>query len=139
MTSAADAIKKLQEESEAKAKEAERLHILQAEFPDLQRRVGRWNKEAFYSKTVNTRVTGYDARHNCGCCNDSPLEVWPYLETPHGKVYSDPPMFVIGERNPYGSGDLARPGWEDQLRKVRIPEALIEKMACLMKVEPEED
>jgi hypothetical protein len=117
-------IAKLREERDAKSQEADRLEALLAEFPDLQKKVGRWEKVAFYSKAANERANRFDIRHNCGCCNDSPLEVWPYLETPHGNVYTDPPMFQVGERH-WISGDTPYPGWKDKLREARIPEDII--------------
>ena len=114
----------LLQEAADKMAEAERLKALMKEFPDLQKYVGRWNKVAYYSKTVNEKVQRFDLRHNCGCCNDSPLEVWPYLETPHGKVYSDPPQFVVGERH-WISGDVPHSGWKKLLQEAHLPEAII--------------
>lgn len=117
-------IAKLKEERDQKDQEAKRLETLLAEFPDLQKYTGRWNKVAFYSKAVNSRVDRFDLRHNCGCCNDSPLELWPYLETPHGKVYSDPPKIVIGEQH-WISGDTPSPGWKKKLQEAGLPETII--------------
>lgn len=125
-------IDKLRKESEEKIAEATRLQALQAEFPDLQKYVGRWDKVAFYSKTVNTRVTRFDVRHNCGCCNDSPLEIWPYLETPHGKVYSDPPKFVVGEKH-WIAGDRPYEGWKDKMQEAGLPEAVIGAVSMIFK------
>lgn len=120
---AAEHTEALRKEAREKAEEAEKLEKLTALFPDLRKQVGRWNKVAFCSKSVNEKVTRFDMRHNCGCCPDSPLEVWPYLETEHGKVYSDPPQFFVGENSYYG--DRPRAGWEEELRKAGIPEAIV--------------
>lgn len=117
-------IAKLREERDQKDQEAKRLEVLLAEFPDLQKYTGRWNKVAFYSPTVNGRVNRFDMRHNCGCCRDSPLELWPYLETPHGKVYSDPPKFVIGEQH-WISGDRPSDDWKKKLQEAGLPEDII--------------
>jgi len=114
----------LRKESEGKAAEAARLQALHAEFPDLQKRVGRWKKVAYFSKTANPLVKRFDIRHNCGCCNDSPLEIWPYVESPHGNVYSDPPMFQVGERH-WISGDTPYPGWKGKMKEAGIPEDII--------------
>lgn len=124
MSNIQEDIDKLIQESAKQNAEAQRLSALSTEFPDLQKRVGRWNKVAYYSKSVNTKVQRFDIRHNCGCCNDSPLEVWPYLETPHGKVYSDPPMFQVGEKH-WISGDKPYSGWKVKLRNADIPEEII--------------
>ena len=94
------AIAQLRKDSEANLAEAARLERLLAAYPDLKKHTGRWEKVAYFSKEANSKVTNYDCRHNCGCCNDSPLEIWPYVETSDGKVYSDPASFMVGERDP---------------------------------------
>ena len=119
-----DEVAAIRNEQDKKRLEAERLERLAASYPDLQKHVGRWNKVAFYSKAVNGRVDRFDLRHNCGCCRDSPLELWPYLETPDGNVYSDPPKFVIGEQH-WISGDRPRKGWKDELRKAGLPDLIV--------------
>lgn len=120
---ASDHAEALLKEAKEKAQEAERLQQLQKEFSDVRRHVGRWDKVAWCSKSVNSKVDRFDMRHNCGCCRDSPLEVWPYLETPHGKVYADPPQYFVGHDSPYG--DVPEPGWDDALRKHDIPEPIV--------------
>ncbi len=120
---------KLRKDAEENAAEAARIEQLAKDFPDLRRHVGRWNKIVYCSKTVNTKVTDFETRYNCGCCSDSPLEFWAYLETPHGRVYSDPPSFFIGEKGHFYGTAVAKAGWKDQLRNAGIPEALIERMA----------
>lgn len=130
MSSIAEEIENEKKAAAEKLVAAERLTKLLQTFPDIQKRVGRWNKIAFYSKSVNAKVTDYDMRHNCGCCSDSPLEVWPYLETEHGRVYSDPPCFQIGERdNYYQLGDRPHDNWEDHLRAAAIPESIIKRLS----------
>lgn len=129
-------IERAKEEAAAKAAEVDRLTELQKLYPDLKKHVGRWNKVAFYSTKVNASVDNVDMRHNCGCCSDSPLEAWPYLETPHGRVYSDPPMFWVGERS-YDGGERADTGWERGLRTAGIPEPVIARIGAYMGVEPE--
>jgi hypothetical protein len=128
-----DDSEKLRKEAADKLAEADRLDKLQADYPDLKKYTGRWNKVSYFSKTVNSQVTDFDQRHNCGCCNDSPLEIWPYLSTPHGKVYSDPPMFVVGERDPYEYGDTPYEGWDTKLSDANIPQAIIERVRRLFR------
>lgn len=89
-------------------------------FPDLRRYEGRWGKVALYAKSANSQVTGYDTRHNCGCCVDSPLELWPYAETEWGPVYSDPPKFHVGHGDGH-FGDYESSEWETQLEAAGIP------------------
>ena len=129
MSSAAESAEALRKEAAQKLAEAERLTRLQARFPDLRKHVGRWNKVAYCSKSVNPLAEKYESRHNCGCCNDSPLEVWPYVETEDGRVYSDPPMFFVGERHWMG-GDTPSPGWRESLQKAGIPQVVIDGVAA---------
>lgn len=119
-----DDAKALQEEASKKQAEAERLQKLSASVPNLQKHVGRWNKVVYYSPDANPKATRFDMRHNCGCCSDSPLEVWPYMETEHGNVYSSPPCFQVGERC-YLGGDTPYPGWEGKLKEYGLPEVII--------------
>jgi len=114
----------LQKEIAEKQKELLDLEALYQQFTDLRRHVNRWKRVRFCSASVNNKVKRFDMSHNCGCCNDSPLEVWPYLETEHGNIYSDPPCFQVGEKS-YISGDDPYPGWKNEMRKANIPEDII--------------
>jgi hypothetical protein len=131
-------IEALRKEAKTKLEEADRLEKLLAMYPNVRKHTGRWNKVAYYSKDVNALVTRYDMRHNCGCCNDSPLEVWPYLETVAGKVYSDPPMFQVGEREPFYGGDRPHKGWEKMMLDAEIPMSIIETISLHFRSEAEE-
>src|SRR5512142_3268226 len=84
-------------------------------YPDLEKREGRWEKVAYCSASVNSQVIDYESRYNCGCCSDSPYEVWPYAETPDGRIYSDPPFFYVGQKSYYG-GPLPDKGWKELLQ-----------------------
>jgi hypothetical protein len=119
-----------------KQKEIESLTKLVEKYPDLEKQVGRWNKVAYSSKTVNGLVNRFDLRHNCGCCNDSPVEVWPYLETEHGNVYSNPSKFVVGEKGYYG-GDVPYKNWEKELQNAGIPDVIIGAIKMHFKKEKE--
>lgn len=114
---------RLRAEAEAKVAEAARLERLSARFPDLRKHVGRWNKVAYCSKSVNAAVQEVDLRHNCGCCNDSPLEAWPFVQTEDGPVHSDPPCFFVGEKH-WIAGDRPSAGWREKMREAGIPEAV---------------
>lgn len=124
MTTIAEEIAKLQGEYQKKQAEVDQLVKLLELFPDLKKHVGRWNKIAFYSPSVNSKVTRFDMRFNCGCCLDSPFEVWPYLETEHGNIYSNPPCFTLGEKCYYG-GATPYPDWKERLEKAGLPEVII--------------
>jgi len=137
MSTAHEEIARLRKESGERAAEIDRLERMAAAYPDLRRYEGRWKKVVFCSKAVNAVVSSYDMRHNCGCCSDSPLELWPYAETDVGRVYSDPPMFFIGERSWMG-GDDPKPGWKDELRKAGIPETIIDRVKAHFRQERED-
>jgi hypothetical protein len=111
---------------------AERLSRLVSRYPDLKKYVGRWKKIAYYSRSVNGLVDQVDVRHNCGCCSDSPLEAWPYVETEDGRVYSDPPMFNVGHRT-YDYDDEEKPGWDDSMRSHGIRELILDKIRPLFR------
>jgi hypothetical protein len=127
-------IASLRADSLKAAEEASRLTALLEVYPDLKRHVGRWQKVVYSSATVNPQCTDYESRRNCGCCNDSPFEIWPYVETPNGRVYSDPPCIVVGEGH-YNGGNIPLEGWRDRLRNVGIPEAIVERVAEYFRAE----
>jgi hypothetical protein len=120
-------IKELRESAEKALQEAHRLEALRTKYPDLKRYVGRWKKVAYCSPAVNALANECDIRHNCGCCPDSPLEVWPFLQTPQGRIYTDPPEFRVGEKH-WIAGDTPYPDWKERLRGAGISEALIDKV-----------
>lgn len=120
-----EAASTLMEISEGMRAEAYRLGDLARLFPDLKKKVGRWEKVVFCSPAANARATGFDMRHNCGCCADSPLEIWPYAETSYGRVYSEPPEFRVGEREPGFGADKPYDDWDKKMREAGIPEAII--------------
>jgi hypothetical protein len=125
MTSVQEELAKLHKEASNKAMEAERLARLSASFPDLKKHVGRWDKVAYYSAEVNSKVDQVEFRYNCGCCSDSPLEAWPYLNTTNGRVYSDPPCFQVGEKHHLG-GSRPYSDWKPRLEKVGLSGAVIQ-------------
>lgn len=127
-----DQISKLEQESQKKLAEAKKLTALQAEFPELKRHVGRWGKEAYYTKAANTKVTDFETRYNCGCCPDSPREIWPYLDTAVGRIYSDPPSFVVADRSYDLDGDIPHGGWDAKLRNAGIPEEIVKRVGLFM-------
>ena len=110
--------------------ELNKLSKALAEFPDLKKHTNRWQHVRYASAKANEQVTDVDIAHNCGCCEDSPLEVWPYLMFNGLKIYSEPECFTVGEKIPFYSGSGERPydGWQDKMREAKIPEAVIAKV-----------
>jgi hypothetical protein len=107
---------------------ANNLQQLLQLYPDLRKYVGRWKKEVYCSAAVNSLVTKFELRHNCGCCADTPLEGWFYIETEFGKVYSDPPKIVIGQRDEETYCDFPGSNWILSLKEIRIPEKIINQL-----------
>ncbi len=141
--SAADVVSEIRKEAAAQSAqasatlaEAERVRALGERFPDLRVEHGRWGKKVFASPAANVIADDFETRHNCGCCRDSPLELWPFVRTELGPVHSSPSRFMIGEMS--DDGDVPYGGWESDLRSHGIPEALIARAASLFPV-PEED
>jgi len=132
-------IAKLRQEINEKTLEADKLEALLKLYPDIKVREHRWGKITCYSKSVNSLVSNYDVRHNCGCCADSPLEVFPYIETPYGRVYSEPSCFTIGQQNPYTYGDDPYDNWQEELKNAGIPDEVIERVGYRFKKEENDD
>jgi hypothetical protein len=124
-------IEHLRKEAETQRAEADRLEALLAQYPDLRKHQDRGKKVYYCSAFVNTVCTDYLAKHTCGCCQDSPLDVWPYLETHLGRVYADPPYYQVGEREPFCGGDVPYKDWEEGLRKAGIPEPILTRVGHL--------
>jgi len=104
-----------------------RIENLASIYPDLGRYEGRWKRVVYRSALVNAEVTDVFFRYNCGCCGDSPLEVWPFLKTEHGEVYSTPACFSVGEKH-WISGARPNAKWETELRAAGLPDVVIERV-----------
>ena len=126
-------IETLRKEASEKLAEASRLEAMLQAYPNLRKHTGRWKKVAYYTKDVNALVTEYDQRFNCGCCNDSPLEIWPYVQGPHGKVYSEPACFVAGEKEPFYGGAVAHKGWDTKMEAAGIPRPIIDRVRSVFR------
>lgn len=131
-------ITNLKEQAEKALAEAENLEKLKELYPDLHKVTGRWNKIVWCTPTVNSIVANYDKRHNCGCCPDSPLEIWPYLETPYGKVYSDPACFKPGEKS-WSGGDRPNRNWHQSFLDANINPEIIKMVKEHFRAEIEDD
>lgn len=119
-------IQELQQKAGDLVRSAALLRQLQEAFPDIEKHVGRFGWQVYASASVNAQVTDCDIRHSCKCCHDSPLKLHPYIQTEHGKVYSNPSTFVIGERRTYDV-DSPKAGWKQLLRDAGIPEIIVQQ------------
>lgn len=97
-------------------------------FPDLHEHRNRWNTIRLCSPSANALCTDAEIRHNCGCCDDSPLEIWPYLEANGSRIYADPIPFTVGEKGGYRGGEVPYDGWQKKMQDAHIPQAIIDKV-----------
>ena len=130
-------IKKKQEEALKAKVDVEGASALLEQFPDLELHINRWKRERYSSAHANSMTTDCDISHNCGCCPDSPLEVWPYVQLGAVRVYSKPACFMVGEKNAYGYGECPYPDWQERMEKEGIPDAVIQKVAQYFAANPE--
>lgn len=88
--------------------EIEKLNRIVARFPDAFVSQDRWKNERVFSKIASPLCDKYDWKHSCGCCPDSPVQVWPYLETEFGKVFAAEAPFYVMNRDEHGMGIYLR-------------------------------
>lgn len=123
-----DELKALKEKQNKEKEELDKLEKLKELYPDLEVYTGRWNKKVYSSKLANASVDSYDERYNCGCCGDSPLEIWPYKETENGRIYSSPAKFTIANRNDFQpAGYVLYDNWKDVLVNADLNKDFINK------------
>ena len=94
-----------------------------ASYENLKINTNRWKTKRLYTKQVNEIVNGVEIRHNCGCCSDSDIEVWPYYlgdGINDINIYSDPIPFIVGE------GDTPDENWQQQFIDAKIPQNIID-------------
>ena len=98
-------------------------------YPDIEEHTDRWSNKRISSSSINSETDQVFINHNCGCCDDSPLQVWPYKNVNGIEVFSNPACFIIGEKIPFYSGIGERPydNWQEKLRKENITETVINK------------
>lgn len=105
-------IDKLKAETLKFDKEIARLKLIVEKFPDAFVAQDRWKNERVFSKTASPLCDQYDWKHSCGCCADSPVQVWPYLETEFGKVFAAEAPFYVMARDEHGMGIYLRNGFD---------------------------
>jgi len=108
-------------------------------FPDLSEDHDRWGNVRLKSKSINEQADKVFMNHNCGCCDDSPLQAWPYKEFHGVNIFSDPACFMVGISNYGACGDIEDYEWETKLRDKNISEVVIEKVKEYFKENPVEN
>jgi len=125
----------LQEKITEQKENLKKIEEINKKFPNLREYKDRWSNLYLCTKDVNTLVNEVYFKHNCGCCEDSPLEAWTYINIENKKIYSDPPNFTIGEKIPYyfsnsefEGGEKAYDNWENKLIENNIPQNIIDQI-----------
>ena len=79
------------------------LEILKVyeQLPDLEITYDRWKNKRYSSLAVNAKATEYYTGYSCGCCNDSPLFLYPFVEINGTRVHTKPVRFYIGDKSDY--------------------------------------
>lgn len=108
------------------------------DFPDIHIHTNRWKQERLSSTKAIITAEEVEIRHNCGCCPDSPIELWPYCTYEGLRIYSDPCGITIGEANPFG-GETPYADWQEKLRKLGFHEGIIEKVQAWFDANESED
>lgn len=118
--------KSFAEQAAEELKQARYRMRLAKRFPDLQERADRWGHKRLHSKSINSICTKVMIKHDCGCCDDSPLYVWPYITLGDVRVYSDQ-SFCVGEK--YYCWDRPNEGWQKKLREANIDNVVINQIS----------
>ena len=81
----------------------------------------------YCSSDVNAFVNSIEMTHRTDG-DGSALEILPFRVEEGIHLYSDPPIYVVGYRNPHGFGEVALPDWRDMLEDNNISNAVIRKV-----------
>ena len=82
------------------------------------------------SVDVNPFVDIIDITHRT---DQGSLEILPYINDKGVRIYADPPIYVVGYRNPKGFGEVPLADWEDLLKDSGIAQEVIRKVKWYLK------
>lgn len=80
------------------------------------------------SVDANPKVDTIEITHRT---EEGSLEILPFLRDNDGagaKIYADPPIYVVGYRNPKGFGDVPLMDWEDLMKDSALGIDVIRKV-----------
>lgn len=126
-------IKELEEQAKKINEELNQINRLREAFPDLEVTKNRWGTVRYYAESANSLVNDYYTKHSCGCCNDAPLYVYPFLYFEGIKVHSKPDHFCIGEKNTWGYGDLYDPSSTSIMIEKNIADVVVKQIDLIVK------
>lgn len=81
---------------------------------------------------VNKVVDSIDITHRTDEAGGS-LEILPFLHDKGGRLYADPPIFVVGFRNPKGFGEVPLADWRDLMEDEEISIEVCRKVQWYLK------
>lgn len=132
-------VKELEEQAKKAHDELVKLENLLKVFPDLEVTKDRWGTARYYADSANSLVNDYYTKHSCGCCNDAPLFVYPFLYVDGVKVHSKPDHFCIGEKNAWGYGEMYDPDATKAMVEKNISDVVVKQIEILVKTPTEEE
>lgn len=77
------------------------------------------------SVDVNPFVDTIDITHRT---EQGSLEILPYIHDKGQRIYADPPIYVVGYRNPKGFGEVPLCDWEDLMKDSGLAVEVIRKV-----------
>ncbi|SRR6266849_5851190 len=86
----------------------------------------------YCSSDVNAVVDTVEITHRTDE-EDGVLEILPSVLDEGMHIYSDPPIFILGYRNPKGFGEVPLHDWRDILNDNNISDAVIRKVRLYFK------
>ena len=104
-------------------------------YPDLKQNTSRWRDIRYCTPALNGSVTDCEIKHACGCCPDSLIYVWPYVENDGFRLYAHPIPFTVGNKY-IDDGEEPREGWDIKMREAGIPELVIQKVVRFFEDNP---
>lgn len=113
-------------EAVRKTAEAIKFERMQALFPDLSSTTKTLGP--FWCSTHVVKLAqDCEFRHWGGLRLTGPLEVWPFVDTVEGRVYSSPVGTVVGDL--VGQNYVPRPGWSNTLSEQGFSDQVIQKVS----------
>ena len=97
---------------------------MQDTFPDLQVAKNDLGTLLFCTAEANKEVASFDVD-----VSTPDIKVWTYVALDkHERVYTSPPCFSIGTKNPAGFGIIPVAGWAESMEAAGFPTSLIRKV-----------
>lgn len=78
------------------------------------------------SVDVNPRANLIEITHRTE--EGGSLEVMPHIHDKGVKVYADPPIYIVGHRNPKGFGEVPLADWQELLADANLGTEIIRKV-----------